>query len=64
MLHFYAPFPGYFALDGLYSYAGSDAPDQTEDGRPGENTFEKNRFEDTVYGTKIREMDNTVFIGA
>ena len=59
----FASFPGCFAPDGLYTYMGMDEPEQTEDGRPGENTFENNQIEDTTYGTKIRDADNTIIVG-
>ena len=49
--------------DGLYTYKGSDAPEQTEDGRPGENKFVKNNILGTVVGVKMKEADNTEITG-
>lgn len=48
---------------GLYTYMGSDEPEQTDDGRPGENSFENNQILNTAEGVKIKEGDNTVISG-
>ena len=42
---------------------GTNTAEKTKDGRPGENTFENNRIEDTAYGIKMREADNTIIEG-
>lgn len=49
--------------DGLYTYKGSDAPEETEDGRPGENKFVNNKILGTAVGVKIKEADNTEITG-
>lgn len=49
--------------DGMYTYKGSDLPEQTEDGRPGENQFVDNNILNTEVGVKIKEADNTVITG-
>ena len=59
----FSSFPGCFVPVGLFTYVGVDDPEQTEDGRPGENTFENNQIEDTTYGTRIRDADNTIIAG-
>ncbi|CAN0103811.1 unnamed protein product, partial [Hapterophycus canaliculatus] len=48
---------------GLYTYMGSDPPDESEswDGRPRENVFTNNVISDTVNGVKINEGDENVF---
>ncbi|CAM9999901.1 unnamed protein product, partial [Ascophyllum nodosum] len=45
---------------GLFTYRGSDAPDVSLDGRPGENMFFDNTISNTETGVKIKEADNTV----
>lgn len=60
--------PGLFfclltATDGLYTYRGTDEPEQTHDGRSGENQFRDNKILNTGYGAKIKEADNTVITG-
>lgn len=42
---------------------GSDAPEKTADGRPGENYFVDNEVLSTEMGVKIKEADNTVIEG-
>lgn len=49
--------------DGLYTYKGSDLPEQTRDGRSGENMFRDNKIVNTGYGAKIKEADNTIITG-
>ncbi|CAM9969463.1 unnamed protein product, partial [Ascophyllum nodosum] len=45
---------------GLYTYQGSDAPEASSDGRPGENNFYDNTISNTETGVKIKEADNTI----
>lgn len=49
--------------DGFFTYMGSDAPETTADGRPGENYFMDNEVLSTEMGVKIKEADNTVITG-
>lgn len=51
------------SADGLYTYRGSDQPEQTTDGRPGEHIFEDNDILNTATGVKIKRADNTKIIG-
>ena len=50
-------------VDGLYTYQGSDAPEASSDGRPGENSFYDNTISNTETGVKIKEADNTIITG-
>ena len=50
-------------VDGLYTYRGSDEPEVSSDGRPGENSFYDNIISNTETGVKIKEGDNTIITG-
>ena len=54
---------GSLFADGLYTYQGSDDPEASSDGRPGENSFYDNTISNTETGVKIKEADNTVITG-
>ncbi len=51
------------SADGIFTYEGSDEPEETLDGRPGENVFRNNIITNTQTGVKIKRADNTRIFG-